>query len=93
MIGADADRYMNGGGSSNRSSPTRFTTPRRASPPARARAWTCASTPARIPAAAPRRPAGADAAVVVVADAAGEGVDKPCLRLDCGRRTAIAATG
>ena len=32
----------------------------------------------------PTSPRGADAAVVVVADTASEGADKPCLGLDCG---------
>ena len=54
----------------------------RGSSRARGRASRCATTPATIPPARPKARA-ADAAVVVVADTAGEG-DKPCLALDCG---------
>ena len=91
VIGADADRNVNGGGSSN-IQPYSFTSPRAA---LAARAGSSVdvrfddgSDPARAAAVA----RDADAAVVVVADAAGEGIDKACLGLDCsGRRDRLVA--
>jgi beta-glucosidase len=83
VIGADADRYVNGGGSSD-IEPYTFTTPRaaitaRAGPGVGVR-FDDGMDPARAAGVA----RDADAAVVVVADAASEGIDKPCLGLDCG---------
>ncbi len=83
VIGADADRFVNGGGSS-RIEPYTFTSPLKA---ITARAG--GGVDVRFDSGADLERAakvaeGADAAVVVVADAAGEGVDKPCLKLDCG---------
>lgn len=83
VIGADADRYVTGGGSS-RIDPYSFTSVR-AGIAARAGAGVDVryDTGADLAGAADTA-RGADAAVVVVSDAAGEGGDKPCLALDCG---------
>ena len=83
VIGADADTYKNGGGSSN-VQPYSLVTPRqgivtRAGPGVEVR-----YDPGDDPARAAELARTADAAVVVVADTAGEGTDKPCLALDCG---------
>jgi len=83
IIGADADRYVNGGGSSN-IQPYRFTGVRQGIT-ARARGRVAVRYDAGTDLEQAAQVAGgADAAVVVVADAASEGVDKPCLGLDCG---------
>jgi beta-glucosidase len=83
IIGADADEYKNGGGSSN-VVPYSFVTPR---------AGIASRAGARVDVRydsgddldrAASVAGAADVAVVVVADAAGEGEDKPCLGLDCG---------
>ncbi|HET6831329.1 MAG TPA: glycoside hydrolase family 3 C-terminal domain-containing protein [Solirubrobacterales bacterium] len=84
VIGADADRYITGGGSSN-IDPFTFTSVRdgiaaRADRDGIDVSHDSGEDLAQAAAVA----AGADAAVVVVADAATEGVDKPCLGLDCG---------
>jgi len=84
VIGADADRYVNGGGSSN-IDPYTFTSVRdgiatRAGDAGIDVSYDAGDDPAQAAAVA----AAADVAVVVVADAASEGVDKPCLGLDCG---------
>ena len=89
VVGADADRFKNGGGSSQ-VTPYSFTTPRqgltaRAGPGVAVR-----YDPGTDPAAAAAAARGADAAIVVVADAASEFADKPCIALDCGRRDTIA---
>ncbi|MEA2401967.1 MAG: beta-glucosidase [Thermoleophilaceae bacterium] len=83
VIGADGDVYKNGGGSSD-VQPYSLVTPR-----AGIAARAGAGVDMRYdPGDDPRRAAdvarGADAAVVVVADEAGEGADKSCLGLDCG---------
>jgi beta-glucosidase len=83
VIGADGDAYKNGGGSSN-VRPYSLVTPRsgiaaRAGPGVEVRYDP--GTDLEQAAATAR---GADAAVVVVADTAGETADKPCLALDCG---------
>ena len=83
VIGADADRYVNGGGSSA-IRPYRSRTCARDHRPRRAAESTCASTTGADLDRAAQVAGGADAAVVVVADAASEGIDKPCLGLDCG---------
>ncbi|HEX3277441.1 MAG TPA: glycoside hydrolase family 3 C-terminal domain-containing protein [Thermoleophilaceae bacterium] len=83
IIGADADRYKNGGGSAD-VQPYSFVTPR-AGIAARAGPGVKVSYDAGDDLAhAASVASGADAAVVVVADTAGEGEDKPCLALDCG---------
>jgi beta-glucosidase len=83
IIGADADRYKNGGGSAD-VQPYSFVTPR-AGIAARAGPGVKVSYDAGDDLAHAASVArGADAAVVVVADTAGEGEDKPCLALDCG---------
>jgi beta-glucosidase len=84
VIGADADRFVNGGGSSD-IEPYSFT-----SPLAAIRARAGQGVDVRFDRGDDLdRAAGvansADVAIVVVADAAAEGVDKPCLELDCGR--------
>jgi beta-glucosidase len=83
LIGADADAYKNGGGSSS-VQPYSLVTPRqgiatRAGPGVDVR-----YDPGDDSARAAELARTADAAVVVVADTAGEGADKPCLSLDCG---------
>ncbi len=83
VIGADGDAYKNGGGSSD-VEPYSLVTPREG---IAARAG--AGVDVRYdPGDDPRRAAdvarGAEAAVVVVADTAGEGANKSCLALDCG---------
>jgi len=83
VIGADADRYVNGGGSSN-IAPYAFTSVRqgiaeRAAGRADVR-FDDGSDLDRAAAVAAR----SAVAIVVVSDAAGEGADKPCLALDCG---------
>jgi beta-glucosidase len=83
LIGADADAYKNGGGSSN-VQPYTLVTPRHGIV---ARAGTGIDVrydPGTDLAQAAAVARGADVAVVVVADTAGEGEDKPCLALDCG---------
>ena len=88
VIGADADRFVNGGGSS-RIAPYSFTTPR-AAIVARAGAGVDVRYDDGTDLARARSVArGADAAVVVVADTAGEGADKPCLALDCGAQDGV----
>lgn len=89
VIGADAERYVNGGGSSN-IAPYGLTNVRQG---ITARAGD--GVDVRFDAGddldrAARVARDADAAVVVVADASGEGADKPCLGLDCGARGAPA---
>jgi beta-glucosidase len=84
VIGADSERYVNGGGSSN-ISPYTFTNVRdgltaRAAAAGAEVSYDDGSDPGRAADLA----ADADAAVVVVADTASEGADKPCLGLDCG---------
>ena len=84
VIGADADRFVNGGGSS-KIDPYSFTSPLAA---IRARAGQAVDVrfdPGEDLDAAANTARGADVAVVVAADAAAEGTDKPCLALDCGR--------
>jgi beta-glucosidase len=83
IIGADADRYKNGGGSSN-VQPYAFATPRQAIADRAGSGVDVRYDPGTDLDAAARTARGADAAVVLAADTAGEGVDKPCLGLDCG---------
>ena len=83
VIGADGDSYRSGGGSS-KVPPFSFVTPR-AGIAARAGAGVDVRyDPGHSPSQAAELARAADAAVVVVADVAGEGRDKPCLALDCG---------
>jgi beta-glucosidase len=83
LIGADGDAYKNGGGSSN-VQPYSLVTPRQGIT-TRAGAGIEVRYDAGDDAARAAEVARtADAAVVVVADMAGEGTDKPCLSLDCG---------
>jgi beta-glucosidase len=83
IIGADADRYKNGGGSAD-VQPYSFVTPRagiasRAGPRVKV-TYDAGDDLARAASVA----RAAQVAVVVAADTAGEGQDKPCLALDCG---------
>ena len=84
VIGADSERYVNGGGSSN-IDPYEFTSVRDA---VTARAAAAGAEVSYDDGSDPGRAAdladAADAAVVVVADTASEGADKSCLGLDCG---------
>ena len=88
VIGADGDRYVNGGGSSN-IEPYSFTTPRAAIAARAGSGVDVRFDDGTDPARAAGLARGADAAVVVVSDKAGEGIDKPCLRLDCGAQDAL----
>jgi len=92
LIGSDADRFKSGGGSSN-VTPLRTATPKqgieqRAAGTGIDVRYDGSDDPARSAATA----RGADAAIVVVADAASEGADKPCLRIDCTDGTGPPAT-
>ena len=83
VIGADGDAYKNGGGSSN-VVPYSLVTPRAGIATRAGSGVDVRYDPGDDPARAAEVARGADAAVVVVADTAGEGADKPCLALDCG---------
>jgi beta-glucosidase len=83
IIGADADIYKNGGGSSN-IQPYSFVTPRAGITARAGSGVDVRYDPGDDLARAASVARAADAAVVVVADTAGEGEDKPCLALDCG---------
>ena len=83
IIGADADAYKNGGGSSN-IVPYSFVTPRAAIASRAGARVDVRYDPGDDAERAATVAGAADAAVVVVADTAGEGQDKPCLALDCG---------
>ena len=83
VIGADGDAYKNGGGSSN-VEPYSLVTPRAGIATRAGSGVDVRYDPGDDPARAAEVARGADAAVVVVADTAGEGADKPCLALDCG---------
>lgn len=89
VIGADADRYVRGGGSAA-VEPLSFTSPLKAIVRRAGRRVRVRFDSGRDPSRAARAARGAGAAVVVVADRAGEGSDKPCLRLDCGTQDGIA---
>jgi len=88
VIGADADRNINGGGSSN-INPYSFTSPRAAITTRAGSGVDVRFDDGTDLARAADAARGADAAVVVVADAATEGVDKPCLGLDCGAQRGV----
>jgi beta-glucosidase len=92
VIGADADRNVNGGGSSN-INPYSFTSPRSAITTRAGSGVDVRFDDGTDPARAADAARGADAAVVVVADAAGEGIDKPCLGWTAARSGASSATG
>ena len=83
VIGADGDAYKNGGGSSN-VQPYSLVTPRQGIATRAGPGVDLRYDPGDDPARAAEAARTADAAVVVVADTAGEGADKPCLALDCG---------
>jgi len=83
VIGADGDAYKNGGGSSN-VQPYSVVTPREGIATRAGAGVDVRYDPGDDPARAAALARTADAAVVVVADTAGEGADKPCLALDCG---------
>jgi beta-glucosidase len=83
VIGADADVYKNGGGSAD-VEPYSFVTPRAGIVTRAGSRVDIRYDPGDDLARAAAVARAADAAVVVVADTAEEGVDKPCLELDCG---------
>jgi beta-glucosidase len=83
LIGADADAYKNGGGSSN-VQPYTLVTPRQGIVTRAGSGIDVRYDPGVDLEQAAAVARGADVAVVVVADTAGEGKDKPCLALDCG---------
>jgi beta-glucosidase len=83
VIGADGDAYKNGGGSSD-VEPYSLVTPRQGIATRAGAGIEVRYDRGDDPARAADVARGADAAVVVVADTAGEGADKPCLALDCG---------
>lgn len=89
VIGADAQRYVRGGGSAA-VEPTSFTSPLDAIASRAGRRVRVRFDPGSDTARAARTARGAGAAVVVVADKASEGSDKPCLALDCGTQDGIA---
>ncbi len=93
LLGADADRFKNGGGSSN-VTPLATVTPRQGIE-ARAAAAGVKVTyePSDDPATAAAAAKGADVAVVVVADTASEGADQPCLAIDCTDDTTVNGFG
>jgi beta-glucosidase len=83
VIGADADAYRNGGGSSD-VEPYTFVSPRRGIEARAGRRVSVRYDPGDDLTRAAAVASESDAAVVVVADTATEGEDKPCLSLDCG---------
>ena len=83
VIGADADRFKSGGGSSN-VRPFAVTTPRQGIERRAGSRMRVRYDPGEDPDQAAAVARSADMAVVVVADTAGEGADKPCMGLDCG---------
>src|SRR5215208_3023466 len=83
LIGADGDAYKTGGGSSS-VQPYSLVTPRQGITTRAGADVDVRFDPGNDPARAAELARTADAAVVVVADTAGEGADKPCLALDCG---------
>jgi beta-glucosidase len=83
IIGADGDAYKNGGGSSN-VQPYSLVTPRQGIATRAGAGVDVRYDAGDDPGRAADVARTADAAVVVVADTAGEGTDKPCLALDCG---------
>jgi beta-glucosidase len=86
LIGADGDAYKNGGGSSN-VQPYSLVTPRQGIVTRAGAGIDVRYDPGTDLAQAAAVARGADVAVVVVADTAGEAEDKPCLALDCGAST------
>jgi beta-glucosidase len=85
VIGAEADAYKSGYGSST-VHPYSYVTPRDGIARRAGAGVEVRYDPGHVPMRAAAAARGADAAVVVVADTAGEGEDKPCLALDCGSR-------
>jgi beta-glucosidase len=83
LIGADGDAYRTGGGSSN-VQPYTLVTPRQGIVARAGAGIDVRYDPGTDLAQAADVARGADVAVVVVADTAGEAADKPCLALDCG---------
>jgi beta-glucosidase len=83
VIGADADRYVTGGGSSE-IEPYSFTSVRDGISARAGSDVDVSFDPGDEPERAADLAADADAAVVVAADHSSEGLDKPCLGLDCG---------
>lgn len=82
LIGSDAERFKNGGGSSN-VTPLVPVTPRQGIEARKEPGTELRYDGTDDPAHAAATAKGADVAVVVVADTATEGTDQPCLRIDC----------
>ena len=89
VIGSDGDGYRNGGGSSN-VNPYSFVSVRQGITARAGSGVKVRYAPGTDLAQAERTARGADAAVVVVSDTAAEGVDKPCLGLDCGATDSLS---
>ncbi len=83
VIGADATRYVNGGGSSD-IDPLEFTSVLGGIQARAGKGVDVSFDPGNDLEQAAQAARGADAAVVVIADASSEGSDKPCLGIDCG---------
>lgn len=83
VIGADADRYVSGGGSSH-IDPYSFTSVRDGIAARAGAGVDVRYDPGDDRDRAAALAADSDAAIVVVADHSSEGADKPCLGLDCG---------
>jgi beta-glucosidase len=88
VIGADAEAYKNGGGSSD-VEPYSFVSARRGITARAGAGVDVRYDPGDDPDRAAQVARGADAAVVVVADTAAEFQDRPCLSLDCGSEDAL----
>ena len=83
IVGSDGDGYKNGGGSSD-VRPYSFVSVRQGITARAGSGVRVSYAPGTDLAQAEQAARAADAAVVVVSDTAAEGVDKPCLALDCG---------
>ncbi len=93
LIGADADRFKNGGGSSN-VTPLQLVTPRQGLEARAAQAGVQLTyEPSDDPAVAAAAAKGADVAIVVAGDTATEGQDQPCIALDCTDDTQVNGFG
>ncbi len=83
VIGADADAYKSGGGSSN-VTPFAFVSPRQGITDRAGPAIAVTYDPGNTPEAGAAAAAAADVAIVFASDNQTEFVDKPCLSLLCG---------
>ena len=89
LIGSDADKYKNGGGSSN-VTPARLITPKQGIEQRAGSGIQIRYDGSDDPASSAQTAKGADVAIVVAADTASEGVDAPCMALDCTDHLALA---